>query len=204
MNINPLREFSVIEGGLRHTSSPLLGGPPVGTSSVPAVAATERARRRAIACRPTDALEPWRVEVGTGLRQLAARATAAGLALDTAAAVVIERALVTRERALDPDVLLDLDRRAQLSRPGIGLCAATAAYLRELGNVANDSVALRARTVVIALPARLNDRIRSPERLPELMDPAALSAALAWERAAVANGWTLTEWALAQLLELRF
>jgi hypothetical protein len=170
---------------------------------VPAVAAAERARRRPVACRPTDALEPWRVEVTSGLRRLATEAAGVGVALETAAAVVIESALVTRERALDDSVLAELERRAQAARPRAELSAASAAYLRELGKAAGEAVALRERTVVIALPARLNDRIRSPRAVPDLIDSAALTGGLAWERAAVVSGWTLTEWALVQLLELR-
>jgi hypothetical protein len=166
------------------------------------VAAAGRRLRRALACRPTDALEPWRIPVDAQLRALAAAAVAAGVAFETAAGVVAERSLVVAEHGLTAPQIADLDGRARAARPRTELSAASAAYLRELGSTR--AVAPRLGTsVTLALPARLNDRIGSPARLPQLLDADTLAAALAWERAAMGAGLTLTEWALGELLELR-
>lgn len=133
---------------------------------------------------------------------MAAAAVAAGVAFETAAGVVAERSLVVAEHRLTHAQVAELDARARAARPRTELSAASAAYLRELGSTRAAAPRLEA-SVSLALPARLNDRIVSPSRLPQLLPADGLAAALAWERAAVGAGLTLTEWALGQLLELR-
>lgn len=200
MNEKPFPALSVIRGGA--DDSPLralIGG---AAAAIVAAPAAERARRRALACRPTDALEPWRVEAVPGVQRLADAAAKRGVAFDTAAAVVVERSLVVRELGLEP-IVTDLDRRAAAARPRRSLCAASAAYLRELGNAAAPQVQHGGAIVVLSLPARLNDRIATPSALSGLLDPGGLGSALSWERAAVTAGSTLTEWVLLELLSLR-
>jgi hypothetical protein len=136
------------------------------------------------------------------VRRLAAAAAERGVAFETAAAVVVERELVVSEFALDP-VVAELDRRAEAARPLRPLSATTPAYLRELGKAGAPQGQHGRATVVLSLPARLNDRIFNPAALSALIDAESLGTALAWERAAVVGGYTLTEWALLELLSLR-
>jgi hypothetical protein len=205
MNKNARTRLSVISGGATQESpAQAIGGPAAATATAaaPAAPASARARRRPTACRPTDALEPWRIPVTPQLRRLAKKAGALGLALDTAAAVVVERSLVIREHALEA-VLLEVDHRAAVSAVQRPLSAASAAYLRTLscGGAARPKV--QGPKVILALPARLNDRIGSLDALCDLVEPDTLATALDWERAAVAGGWTLTEWAVGEALALR-
>jgi hypothetical protein len=195
--------LSVISGGAGQvTPTPPVGGPSAAAIVAPAVPTLERARRRTAVCRPTDALEPWRVDVTPALRRLASAAAEVGLTLDTAAALVVERVLVVRERALE-GVVNELDARAAASLIRQPLSAATAAYLRTLTSGAVRPSSLGGRRAALALPARLTDRIGSARSLRDLVEPQTLDSALTWERAAVVGGWTLTEWAVGEAFALR-
>jgi hypothetical protein len=140
--------------------------------------------------------------VSPQLRELAVAAHTAHVTLDTAVAVVVERELVIIEAALEAAVVARLDGRARTASPRTGLSNATAAHLRELGRAPVEASALGTSTVVLALPARLNDRIGTPVALARLLAPDTLGSALDWERAALGRGFTLTEWALTAMLDL--
>jgi hypothetical protein len=152
-------------------------------------------------CRPGDRRQTVRLGSDPTVDEFVRAAADAGLGVDQAVAIVAEHHLVLT----DADAL-DLPRtqtRSQLSTAArsahtkLPLSPAAAAYLRELGTRSISRVPSGA--VMVAFPARLIERM-PPCVVATTLDPAAITEALAWERAAVLAGRTMSEWALFVLL----
>ncbi len=150
--------------------------------------------------RPSDRLEPWR----TGADARAALAQAAAderVDVDLAATLVVERALLEadlREHSLG-SLATALDACARATTVEVALSEGQRAYLRVLCEPRRRTAATQGR--LLAIPMRLTERI-SAETLDEHVRPDLLSSALLWERAAVARGRTMSEWAMLTALEL--
>lgn len=150
--------------------------------------------------RPADRCEPWPVEDEPQLRALAA-AAAGGISLELAAVLLVERALLASELAAHGvDELADrLDAEAARATVAVELSEPLSAYLFALSGRGRGAAGSLPR--VLALPMRLTERILSRQGRPQL-DAALLSSALAWERAAVLEGRTMSEWAAVKAFEL--
>jgi hypothetical protein len=116
--------------------------------------------------------------------------------------VVVERALLETElgRLRLSSLIPALDERAKASQVTLALAEPQRAYLRALttsrcGSATDETPAL------VALPVRLTDRIAA-SALDACLCPELLDSALAWERAAVASGQTMSEWAAFAALEM--
>lgn len=144
--------------------------------------------------RPSDRLEPW-PSSAAALKALARAARERCVAFETAAVVVVERSLLDDEfarRGLAPLTPV-LDEAARAAKVEVALAEPQRAYLRTLcssraGTVSNTMPAL------VLLPMRLTDRVASAT-LDACLRAELLDSALAWERAAVAAGLTMSEWA---------
>jgi len=146
--------------------------------------------------RPADRCEPWPLDPrrATGFLQ---GARAAGLAVELAAVIAVERLLLEEDlhqlglgkASTVLDALAGQARvRRELSEPA-------SAYLASLEC---DRRASSRTPAMLALPARLRERIGAREAA-ELLDARMLASAIAWERAAVLSGRTMSEWALFTL-----
>ncbi len=146
--------------------------------------------------RPADRCEPWPLD-DRAAAPLARAAADLGIAFELAAVVTVERSLLRDElRALglgDAPPALDTAARAatvtgELSEP-------LSAYLCALDRSMQGRAHPRN---VLVLPMRLTERMGSVA--PALrLDVALFPSAIAWERAAVVAGLTMTEWALLLL-----
>lgn len=117
---------------------------------------------------------------------------------------MIERELLERELgARSKDAADRLDARARGARVKVELDAAASSYLAMLG-MRNEDAAKAARSiggeVSCLLPGRLWTRLSAGGAPPVALRGCALDEAIAWERAAVLAGFTMTEWALRELL----
>ena len=147
------------------------------------------------AVRAGDRHDPWTFAVTPRLRTLAATASALGVDLSLAVRVVVERGLTLRDLyalGVDP---APLDAIARAARIDGALDAASAAYVRRLSG--GDGAAPRALgvQVTVGLPLRMSTRLSGAGELDALLVSDAVSAALAWELAAVLQGRTISEWA---------
>ena len=151
--------------------------------------------------RPADRCEPWPINDASSLRALAVAAAKCGVALELAAVLVVERALLTAELA--PHGLGDLadrfDAEAACARVTFELSGSLSAYLAALSGRDRSGGAMLPS--ILALPMRLSERILAREGRPQF-DATLLASALAWERAAVLEGRTMSEWAAVKTLEL--
>ena len=146
--------------------------------------------------RPADRCEPWPLDEPAA-RSLARAAAELGIAFELAAVITVERSLLEDDiRTLhldDPAATLEAKARAavvtgELSEP-------LSAYLGSLDRSA------RGRAYpsnVLVLPMRLSERIGSCGPAFHL-EASLLPSAIAWERASVLAGRTMTEWALLTL-----
>jgi hypothetical protein len=150
--------------------------------------------------RPSDRLEPWKASEGSR-SALARAAQAEGVAFELAAVVVVERSIVDQEfTTAGLDALLDdLDLEAEQTKVEMALSEPQHAYLRTL--CAPRAEAWSRAPALVAIPMRLTDRMRS-DILDEHLRPDLLRSALVWERAAVATGRSMSEWAALAALEL--
>jgi len=173
-----------------------LSPPPVISTDAPGVAPVGSR------CRPGDRRQTVRLGGDPSVTAFVAAAADIGLSAEQAVAIAAEHHLVLADadalglkRSETRLLLCAVARRAQAKLP---LSPSAAAYLRELGR-RSISRALARTPVAIAFPARLIERV-PPSVLVTTLDPAAISEALAWERAAVLAGRTMTEWAMFVLL----
>lgn len=138
------------------------------------------------------------------LRRVAGRAASRGLHFDTAVALVVERELLEREfGAPSLDAAARLDGRARGARVEVELDAAASSYLAMLG-ACNADASKAGRPcggeLSCLLPGRLWTRLSAGGAPPVVVGGCPLDDAIAWERAAVLAGFTMTEWALRELL----
>ena len=148
--------------------------------------------------RPADRCEPWPID--GGLTPPFARAAAdLGIAFELAAVVTVERSLLGEELeclGLE-DARGTLDCNARVAAVTGELSEPLSAYLGALDRSLDARAHPRSRLV---LPMRLTERI-GPAGPASRLDVALLPSAIAWERAAVLAGRTMTEWALLVLAE---
>lgn len=150
--------------------------------------------------RPSERCEPWPVE-DQHLRSLAAVANELGVSLELAIVVVVERSLLGDDlaaRGLDK-IAARLDAEAAHASVTIELSEPLSAYLAAL--TGRGRGASRSLPRLIALPMRLTERIGADGPAARL-DETLLQSALSWERAAVLEGRTMSEWATLKALEL--
>jgi hypothetical protein len=152
--------------------------------------------------RPADRCEPWFIEDGAELRALADAASRGGVAFGLAAVLVVERRLLAVELAtqgLDGEFARRLDAEAACANVTVELSASLSAYLVALSGHSREAAG--SVTAPVALPMRLTERILARQVEPQF-DAALLPSALMWERAAVLEGHTMSEWAALKVLEL--
>lgn len=152
--------------------------------------------------RPADRCEPWSVEDESDLRALAAAAARSGVLFGLAAVLVVERRLLAVELAtqgLDAELARRLDAEAARVKVTFELSASLSAYLAALSGHGREAAGSVTRP--LALPMRLTERILARQLRPQF-DAALLPSALIWERAAVLEGRTMSEWAALKVLEL--
>lgn len=150
--------------------------------------------------RPSDRFEGWSATEASVLRVRAA-ARRASIPLTTALVIVVERALIglelaDRGLARHAAHLDAIASRTTVTKP---LSDGLSEYLRALydGGSAHED----ALPSLVPIPMRLTERVLAVS-VDELLRPDLLPSALVWERAAVACGLTMTEWATSALLDL--
>jgi hypothetical protein len=151
--------------------------------------------------RPADRCEPWPITERAQVHALAIAAARYGVSLELAAVLVVERALLAGELAEHWRHELDdrLDAEALEARVAVELSEPLSAYLAALSG--HTRVEARSLPRMLALPMRLTERILARQGQPQL-DAALLTSALAWERAAVLEGRSMSEWAALKALAL--
>lgn len=151
--------------------------------------------------RPSERCEPWPVDDQGCLRSLAAAAVELGVSVELASVVVVERSLLADDlsaRGFD-EISARLDAEAARASVTIELSESLSAYLCALSS--HDRGTSRSLPRLIALPMRLTERIGADGGAARL-DAMLLASALSWERAAVLEGRTMSEWATLKALEL--
>jgi hypothetical protein len=162
---------------------------------LPAARAANRLPHRG---RPCDQLDRWPVSPASSDR-LRAAARELGLAVGTAGCLLAERGLLLQELGSKDAALADvLDARAKRTTVRRPLSYASAVYLRSLSVSVEPTDGRDDR--MIRLPRRLTDRLATAGG-PELLLAGDIDQARRWERAAVAEDLTMTEWAEAALLD---
>jgi len=184
--------------GLRLLDNPRPSSLPVISADAPGIAPA------GIRCRPSDRRQTISLDRTPAITTFAAAAADMGLSIEQASAIVAEHHLVLADA-----VTLGLRRdQAQAAlcaatdhaRATLPLTPASAAYLRELGARsipwAGEIGEMSGR---VAFPTRLIERM-PPDTVVTILNPDAVAEALAWERAAVLSGRTMSEWAMFVLL----
>jgi hypothetical protein len=144
--------------------------------------------------RPSDRLEPWSASAGARAR-VAEASRKENVSFDVAAIVIVERFLIARDLSIRglASLASTLDERASTTKVELALSEPQRAYLRVL--CSRPTAPLSTDTPhLVAIPMRLTERINA-EALDELLQVELLASALIWERAAVATGRTMSEWA---------
>jgi hypothetical protein len=151
--------------------------------------------------RPGDRLEPWPLRHQQAAAGFANACSRLGVRFDVAGRVVVERGLLMRDlvAAGVADKGGELDALAGNSRVTRELADGLAAYLRSLASGNAEPVSTYR---LLALPVRLRERLGHDEPTAYL-DTAAIRAAISWERAAVIDGMTMTEWGAFATLRFR-
>jgi hypothetical protein len=152
--------------------------------------------------RPGDRYERFQLDACL-LRELAAAAARRQLELDSAAGLVLERRLISRD--LSAAVAIQaLDQAACEATTRVDLSHGSAVYAktmrRALTAPRSSAGATPPPSGALALPLRLSDRLRRswPPKTPLL--EVELDSALTWEIAALQDGLTMSEWAFRTAL----
>jgi hypothetical protein len=145
--------------------------------------------------RPCDRLERWAVS-GLVESELATACADAGLPVGTGSCLLAERGLLLEELGTAAAELLDT--QAETATVTRALSDASAIYLRSLSMHMDDRHQMAGH---VCLPARLTDRLLAAGGPGRFLLAGAVDQARRWERAAVAAGATMTEWAQSTLLE---
>jgi hypothetical protein len=122
-----------------------------------------------------------------------------GVAPERAYALLIERRLLLDDlRAGGPEIAAVLDDAARDVRAELALDGPSSSYLRSFSRPTSVGGAVAA-TLLIPVPLRFYARAcaLAPEAIVE---SGGVAQAIAWERASVARGRTLTEWGLVTAL----
>lgn len=147
---------------------------------------------RSLYARPADRCEAWTPEDPGFIARIGTAAEAAGLDVNLAVVLIVERALIEVELNLSVLAIERLDRLAEQTTVTMELAPSTADYLRALNPRSANPLRL---SKAFRLPMRLSDRTLR-QGLESLMRPEVLQSGTKWERAAVVSGHTMTEWAL--------
>jgi hypothetical protein len=150
--------------------------------------------------RPGDRHEP--VAVGRDFDWLSDAALKQRIDLRVAISLVLERRLALRDldsAGVKNDLIAQLNREAEGTRPEAPLWSASADYLRSL--LVSRSAETRSVDSV-PVPTRLRERLARVWPLQATDEPNELSAAIRWEIAAVAQGMTMSEWAFRTALKV--
>lgn len=154
--------------------------------------------------RPGDHHQLVLVPASPALGRFAAAAAAAGLVLHQGLALCVERRLLLDDVAaagFDPTWAVEaLDAAATGAVARLPLSAAVANYVRALAAPPARSSELGTGPLRIMLPIRLVDRARQMG-ITRALEPEAIEAAMAWERAAALQGQTMSAWGLLELLD---
>jgi hypothetical protein len=156
--------------------------------------------------RPGDHLELVTFSEGPSPALVRSAAKRRGLCGETALALVVERALVIKDlRCIGfQDLIVNLNRKADVARPAIEMWSAHASYVRHLLGFAEGNRHERPLSSPrVALPVRLIDRFNASA--PQLGEEVEVELGLAvdWEIAALVAGQTMGEWAYrAALVEV--
>jgi hypothetical protein len=150
--------------------------------------------------RAGDRLEPWALPATSVVARLAERAAAAGLDPDLAVRLCVEVALAQvtlRQVGVDPQTV---DRLAEAPRFQRRLDDRDAAYARRLTHAAGDPQPGPTRSLAtVGLPLRLTAQLHDVD-LTDLLRDADPVQARSWELTALAEGRTISEWALLAAL----
>lgn len=154
--------------------------------------------------RPGDHIETlWMKDGGVALRGLREAARHRQLHPDTAAAIVLERRLVTESLADLSDCPIDrLNHLSASQRPEVELWSAHSAYISHLLHGARSGQSSWPQnSAKISVPIRLIDRLAGD--IPGQIEPPniELRHAVNWEIAALLRGETLSEWAYRSALK---
>lgn len=146
--------------------------------------------------RPADRCEAWPLDA-TSSAPLVRAAAELGITFDLAAVVTVERSLLRDDihaLGFSSSTAL-LDSSARTARVARELSEPLSEYL---GALDRSSRARRHPRNTLVLPMRLTERLGNVAPASRL-DAELLPSAIAWERAAVVAGRTMTEWALLLL-----
>lgn len=154
-----------------------------------------------VSTRAGDRLEPWALPASPAVARLITRAAAAGIDQELAVRLCVEAALARAALCavgVDPAAV---DRLAEPTRFQQRLDDRDASYARRLTHAAGDRQPQAPRTpTTIGLPLRLTAQLADVD-LGDLLRDADPERARAWELAALADGRTMTEWALLTALQ---
>jgi hypothetical protein len=152
-----------------------------------------------VSTRAGDRLEPWTLPSSPTVARLLERAAAAGLEADLAVRLCVEHALVRIAlcgAGVDPR---GVDQAAAHRRFERRLDDRDAAYARRLTHAAGAPRPVTSPASTVGLPLRLSGQLADVP-LVELLRDADPAQARTWELAALAEGRTMTEWALLAAL----
>jgi hypothetical protein len=152
--------------------------------------------------RPGERREPVHIALEAPIAELfTAECKTTGVAPERAYALLLERRLLLDDlREADIATVSAtpaLDRAASVTRADVALDGPTARYLRSF--VRRESPVTRVTEFLCPVPVRMYARaVRLDPR--EVVEVGSVAQATAWERASVAGGRTMAEWALLVLL----
>lgn len=122
-----------------------------------------------------------------------------GVAPERAYALLIERRLLLDDlRAGGPEIAAVLDDAARDVRAELALDGPSSTYLRSFSRPTNVA---RAVATTLLIPVPLRYYARASALAPEvIVESGSVPQAVAWERASVARGRTMSEWGLVTAL----
>lgn len=193
----PETHLRLVDRGCTEESDVSRLGPARGNPEVP-----RPPQRRTAAGRPWDELAAFWLPQCAAVEGLAVAAVTRGIEFGLAVAATIERSLAASEIArISTSVVPELDELACRTQVAGAYRGAAVVYLRQLEGGA--SVARGSALGPVTVPGRLAVRLQpfDEDGVAALLD-GDLDIALAWERAAVLEGRTITEWAMVRALSL--
>lgn len=150
--------------------------------------------------RPGERREPLLVTLAPEQHAVFVReCRAEGVAPERAYALLIERRLLLDDlRAGGPEIAAVLDDAARDVRAELALDGPSSTYLRSFSRPANVP---RTVATTLLIPVPLRYYARASALVPEaIVESGSVAQAVAWERASVARGRTMTEWGLVTAL----
>jgi hypothetical protein len=151
--------------------------------------------------RPGDRCEPVHLDRTEALQELASTAPKAGLPLELAVSLLMQRQLVLDdlEAAEIRGGGVPPDHTARQASTSVPLCGAAAGYVRDLQRRCPLEAADLLEGVLVPLPFRIVDRLRATDRHRGLSSRW-LDQARRWEIASAVQGRTMAEWSMLALV----